>query len=70
MMIYLGRPGLHSDWVRFQVEARKNRQDAEKERVRKIEELKEGAMLLGAIIGGAIVVLGGAFIIIKAMGWR
>ena len=30
MMIYLGRPGLHSDYVRFCVEARKKRQEAAK----------------------------------------
>ena len=41
MMIYLGRPGLHQDYVRFCVEARKQRQQDAKDRARKIEELKE-----------------------------
>ena len=41
LMIYYGRPGLHQDWVRFQVEARKRRQEEAKERKRKQAELKE-----------------------------
>ena len=34
MMIYQGRPGMWQDWLRFQVEAGKRRNEAEKERVR------------------------------------
>ena len=45
MMIYLGRPGLHSDYVKFCVEARKRRQEDAKERARKWEELKENILL-------------------------
>ena len=34
MMIYQGRPGMWQDWLRFQVEARQRREEAEKERIR------------------------------------
>jgi len=34
MMIYQGRPGMWQDWLRFQVEAGKRRNEAERERVR------------------------------------
>jgi hypothetical protein len=34
MMIYLGRPGMWQDWLKFQVEARQRREESEKERVR------------------------------------
>ena len=54
-MIYLGRPGLHSDWVKFQVEARKRRQQDEKERELKKKELMDTLMLLTWIVGGAVV---------------
>ena len=45
-MIYCGRPGLWGDWVRFQVEARKRRQqeaiDAEKAREKMMEIIGVG----------------------------
>ena len=41
MMIYLGRPGLHSDWVRFQVEARKNRKEAAEQQAKDRAELAQ-----------------------------
>ena len=62
LMIYLGRPGLHSDWVKFQVEARKKRQQEEKEREIKKKELMETLWMLTWIIGGAVV--GGIALII------
>ena len=37
-MIYVGRPGLHQDYVRFCVEARKNKQKAEADRKKQIAE--------------------------------
>ena len=66
MMIYLGRPGLHSDWVRFQVEARKRRQQAEKDRAQKIAKLQEDLLtyfliFLGIGVGVAVLVLGVMF---------
>ena len=54
-MIYCGRPGLHSDWVKYQVEARKRRQKAEADRLRKIADLKENALLAVAWLGGILV---------------
>lgn len=41
LMIYLGRPGLHSDWVRYQVEARKSRQKAAQLKQKQKQEFKE-----------------------------
>ena len=46
LMIYTGRPGLWSDWQRFQAEARKARIKAAEDRKRKIDEWTE----LGAIM--------------------
>lgn len=55
LMIYCGRPGLHGDWVRYQVEARKRRQKEEMERKKKIEEMKENALIAVAWLGGVLV---------------
>ena len=63
MMIYLGRPGLHSDYVKFCVEARKRRQEAAREKERNRAAFMEGlqnwtigiivfALLAGVLIGG------------------
>ena len=44
-MIYYGRPGLHSDYVRFCVEARKSREHAKKEKEQAWEKLQENILL-------------------------
>jgi hypothetical protein len=53
-MIYCGRPGLWNDWVRFQVEARKRRQqeaaDAKKAREKLIETVGIGFLSLIVLI--------------------
>jgi hypothetical protein len=67
MMIYQGRAGLWTDWLKFQLEAKKKREAAERERILKkqriIQRIKDGFMILlivvllggiGAIIGAAI----------------
>ncbi len=67
MMIYQGRAGLWTDWLKFQLEAKKKREEAERQRVlrkqRIIGRIKDGFMILlivvllggiGAIIGFAI----------------
>lgn len=67
MMIYQGRAGLWTDWLKFQLEAKKKREAAERERVlrkqRIIGRIKDVFMIilvvtllggLGAIIGFAI----------------
>jgi hypothetical protein len=67
MMIYQGRAGLWTDWLKFQLEAKKKREAAEREkRLRKqriIGRIKDVFMIilvvvllggLGAIIGAAI----------------
>jgi len=67
MMIYQGRAGLWTDWLKFQLEAKKKREEAERQRVLKrqriIDRIKDIALIglvvillggLGLIIGGAI----------------
>jgi hypothetical protein len=67
MMIYQGRAGLWTDWLKFQLEAKKKREAAEREKVlrkqRIIGRIKDTGMIilvivllggLGAIIGAAI----------------
>ena len=59
MQLY-GRPGLYQDWVRFQAEARKSRQAAEKERQLAWEHLKENIMIgfgILAVLGLTILIL-------------
>lgn len=64
LMIYLGRPGLHSDWVRYQVEARKSRQRAAQEKQKQRQELKETLEMVAAWFIGvaALVAIIGFFI--------
>ena len=67
MMIYQGRAGLWTDWLKFQLEAKKKREEAERQKVLKkqrfIQRIKDVFMInlvvvllggLGAIIGAAI----------------
>jgi len=67
MMIYSGRGGLWQDWLKFQSDAKRKREEAEKEKIRRkqriIQRIKDGFMILlivvllggiGAIIGFAI----------------
>jgi len=54
-MIYYGRAGLHSDWVKFQVDARKRRLEEEKERKRKKQQMIEVFLItvLCGVLGAA-----------------
>ena len=67
MMIYQGRAGLWTDWLKFQLEAKKKREAVEREKVlkrqRMIDRIKDTGMIilvivllggLGAIIGATI----------------
>ena len=68
MMIYQGRAGLWTDWLKFQLEAKKKREAAERERIlrkqRIIGRIKDGFMIL--II---VVLLGGIGLIIGFAIW-
>lgn len=58
IMIYCGRPGLWNDWVRFQVEARKARREAEEASKKKIQWWIEVTIIsVAMIIGVAALVL-------------
>ena len=49
LMIYAGRPGLYQDWVKFQVEARRSRKEAEKEAQRKRQEFMDNVLPIVAV---------------------
>lgn len=66
MMIYQGRAGLWTDWLKFQLEAKKKREAAERERILKkqriIQRIKD-IFLIGLIVvllGGLGLIIGGA----------
>jgi len=64
MMIYQGRGGLWDDWLKFQVDARKKREEEERQarikRFRRIEALKTFGLvtLLVVMLGGLGVIIG------------
>lgn len=65
LMIYQGRPGLWDDWLRFQANAKKRRDEAKREAEaevqRKKEELQhlfENLMIIAAIIALVAVLIG------------
>jgi hypothetical protein len=68
MMIYSGRGGLWQDWLAFQVQAKKKREAAERDRVLKrqrfIGRIKDTAMIILVIV-----LLGGLGVIIAAAIW-
>jgi hypothetical protein len=68
MMIYQGRAGLWTDWLKFQLEAKKKREAAEREKVlkrqRMIDRIKDTGMIILVIV-----LLGGLGIIIGAAIW-
>jgi hypothetical protein len=61
LMIFCGRPGLHGDWVRFQVEARKRRKAAEDERIQNRAELIETLIQASVWTLGAVALFGSLF---------
>jgi hypothetical protein len=68
MMIYQGRAGLWTDWLKFQMEAKRRREAAEREKVlkrqRMIDRIKDTGMIILIIV-----LLGGLGIIIGAAIW-
>ena len=66
MMIYQGRAGLWTDWLKFQLEAKKKREAAERERTLKkqriIQRIKDIFMigLIVVLLGGLGLIIGGA----------
>jgi hypothetical protein len=68
MMIYQGRAGLWTDWLKFQLEAKKKREAAERERVLKKQRFIGRIKDIGMIVL-AVVLLGGLGLIIGAAIW-
>ena len=71
MMIYLGRPGLHNDYIAFCVEARKRRQEAQKEKERRWAAFVEGFQtwfLVGTLVIVGVGVLLGTIWILRYRG--
>jgi hypothetical protein len=66
MMIYQGRAGLWTDWLAFQLQAKKKREAAEREKVLKrqriIDRIKDVfmIMLVIALLGGLGLIIGAA----------
>ena len=64
MMIYSGRGGLWDDWLKFQSDAKRKREEAERQKVlrkqRIIGRIKDTAMiiLIVALLGGLGVIIG------------
>jgi hypothetical protein len=68
MMIYQGRAGLWTDWLKFQLEAKKKREAVEREKVLKRQRLIGRIKDTGMIIL-VVVLLGGLGLIIGAAIW-
>ena len=68
MMIYQGRAGLWTDWLKFQLDAKKKREAVEREKVLKkqriIQRIKDIAMIILIVV-----LLGGLGLIIGAAIW-
>jgi hypothetical protein len=66
MMIYQGRAGMWTDWLTFQMQAKKKREEAERQRVlkrqRRIDRIKDIGMiiLVVALLGGLGLIVGAA----------
>ena len=63
MMIYQGRPGMWTDWLNFQAQQKRAREDAEKEARRKAmakrKAIKNG-LVIGAVVLASLTAVGGA----------
>lgn len=68
MMIYQGRAGLWTDWLKFQLEAKKKREEAERQRVLKRQRIIDRIKDIGLIIL-VVVLLGGLGLIIGGAIW-
>ena len=68
MMIYQGRAGLWTDWLKFQLDAKKRREEAERQKVLKRQRMIDRIKDIGMIIL-IVVLLGGLGIIIGAAIW-
>jgi hypothetical protein len=68
MMIYQGRAGLWTDWLKFQLDAKKRREAVEREKVLKKQRIIQRIKDIGMIIL-VVVLLGGLGLIIGAAIW-
>ena len=68
MMIYQGRAGLWTDWLKFQLDAKKKREAVEREKVLKRQRMIDRIKDIGMIVL-VIVLLGGLGVIIAAAIW-
>ena len=68
MMIYSGRGGLWTDWLKFQSDAKRRREEAEREKVLRKQRIIDRIKDIGMIIL-IIVLLGGLGLIVGAAIW-
>jgi hypothetical protein len=58
-MIYSGRPGLHTDWINFQVQRARERKEEQRKKMREKIERQERWAEIGAAFGiGLLIILG------------
>jgi type IV secretory pathway component VirB8 len=68
IMIYTGRPGLWTDWQKFQAKARVARREAEEERIRKRKQYFEIAIITFLFIVGLTILAAFVILILHSQG--
>jgi len=68
LMIYGGRAGLRDDWLKYQVEARKRRKEAEKQAAKEREEMIEAITTAFAIVAAFAIVVASLYYLGVYMG--
>jgi len=68
IMIYAGRPGLWSDWQRFQAKARVARREAEQERIKKRKHHFEVALITFLLIVFACILASVVLVVLHVQG--
>ena len=68
IMIYAGRPGLWSDWQRFQAKARVARREAEQERIKKRKHHFEVALITFLLIVFACILASIVLLVLHSQG--
>jgi len=68
LMIYGGRAGLRDDWLKYQVEARKRRKEAEKQAAKEREEMIEAITTAFAVVAAFAIVVASLYYLGVYMG--
>ena len=68
IMIYVGRPGLWNDWVKFQAQARVERREAEEAARKKRTQIIEGTIIGVIVVAAAAALVGFILLLLHAEG--